>query len=294
MSVKLDEEEPLGSGLKRVLLGEIVGARRVLETTTDANRSEAVHNARRALKRARSVLKVFEPVIGKDYDRRHAALGTIADCLAGARDADVVLARARWLGRHIEPEGAEAISKLIAELELKATTAHQEATDFAAVIASLRASEADAASLSPDIDGARLLTEAFETLYRRGRNDWKACRDGADEETFHAWRRRVKHRWHLTQLVLDQTPATSKAICRDLERLGDILGEERDLGLLHALLDEEPALAGGKRALHLIDHVVARRRNKLKRRAVELGEELYGLKTRRVLQKFHATAALEA
>jgi CHAD domain-containing protein len=277
MAFRLGKSEPAGPGLKRILLAEIALARATLADEGE-DRGRAVHRVRRTLKRARSLLAVFAPVIGDDYARRKAVLKEAADLLSVARDADVALATARAIAARLEEPGSADV--LVATLAAEAEIAHREAMDLDRAAACLRIAEADAASLPVLGNGGALLSDAFGKAYRRGRRDWHEAQDGAGEETLHDWRKRVKDRWHLTLLVEGRTPATTKRIAADLDRLAEWLGDEHDLDLLARRLEDDPSSAGDAETARRICKAIARRRKVLARKALDLGETLYGRKTR--------------
>ena len=271
--------ETLSGGLKRVLLGEIVGAREALADGT-ISREEAVHRVRRRLKRARAVFSVVEEVPGANRDHRTAQARDIGRLLAGARDADVVAREARRVLARAEGRTVAAAGVLVERLETAQQAAHAVLPPLDEVAARLRAAEADARSLPDRFEAGRLLADAIVAAYRRGRRDWRDLCDGASVEAMHDWRKRVKRRRHLSALVPIDTPLTTRALQRDLDDLGEILGEEHDLALLAARLDEDAALLRPREGRDGVVDLIERRRRRLAKKAVELGEELYGARSR--------------
>lgn len=271
--------ETLSGGLKRVLLGEIVGARAALADGT-ISREEAVHRVRRRLKRARAVFSVVEEVPGADREHRTARVRDIGRLLAGARDADVVAREARRVLARAEGRTVAAAGVLVERLETAQQAAHAVLPPLDEVAARLRAAEADARSLPDRFEAGRLLADAIVAAYRRGRRDWRDLCDGASVEAMHDWRKRVKRRRHLSALVPIDTPLTTRALQRDLDDLGEILGEEHDLALLAARLDEDQALLRPREGRDGVVDLIERRRRRLAKKAVELGEELYGARSR--------------
>lgn len=271
--------ETLSGGLKRVLLGEIVGAREALADGT-ISREEAVHRVRRRLKRARAVFSVVEEVPGANRDHRTAQARDIGRLLAGARDADVVAREARRVLARAEGRTVAAAGVLVERLETAQQAAHAVLPPLDEVAARLRAAEADAHSLPDRFEAGRLLADAIVAAYRRGRRDWRDLCDGASVEAMHDWRKRVKRRRHLSALVPIDTPLTTRALQRDLDDLGEILGEEHDLALLAARLDEDAALLRPREGRDGVVDLIERRRRRLAKKAVELGEELYGARSR--------------
>ena len=278
--------ETLSGGLKRVLLGEIVTARQALDDPS-IDPEEAIHRVRRRLKRARSLFAVLAEVPGSNREQRVIQARDVARLLAVARDADVLVREAQSILGRAEGAAAAAAELLVERLEAERTRAHRELPPLDQVAGRLRACEADARSLPDRFEAGRALAEALVATYRRGRRDWRELADGISAETLHDWRKRVKRRRHLSALVPIETPVTTRAIQRDLGDLGEILGDEHDLAVLEARLRRDGALLRPREGREAVCDLIARRRRKLTRKALELGDELFDLRGRDV------SAALE-
>ncbi len=271
--------ETLAQGMTRILLGELIAARQVLEDAS-VPRVEAVHRARRHLKWVRSLWFALAPVPGANRDKRLVQVRDTARLLAGARDADVMAAEAHRLHTRAEGRSAHAVARLTTRLDADARAAHEGTLPIEAVVSRLRACEADARSLPTRYEAGLLLSEALVASYRRGRRDWRAIDDGASAEALHDWRKRVKQRRHLSAIVPILTAATSRSIQADLDELGEILGEEHDLAVLKHRLEADSDLIPQADERAAMFDLVAKRRRELKKAALALGEELYGAKTR--------------
>ena len=94
----------------------------------------------------------------------------------------------------------------------------------------------------------------------------------------HAWRKTVKHRWHLTRLAERRLLGADRATANRLDRLAETLGQEHDLAVLLATLAAEPALAGDEAGTARVTALVERRRQLLADAAMALGELLYRVK----------------
>lgn len=276
--------EALASGLKRVLIGEIVTAREALADPA-IGREEAIHRVRRRLKRVRSLFFVLADVPGSNREGRTEQARDTARLLAGARDADVLVREARRLLARAEGRTVAAAGLLVERLEAARAGAHQETPPLETVAARLRASEADARSLPDRFEAGRLLAEALVATYRRGRKDWRELAEGASAETMHDWRKRVKSRRHLSALVPIETEFTTHALQHDLEALGEMLGEDHDLAVLQQRIEGDDGLLRGREGREGVLDLVARRRRKLMRKALELGDELYGQRSRDIARE---------
>lgn len=277
--LRLRPGETLAGALRRILIDEITIARAVVGDP-DLPRQEVIHTTRRSLKRVRSLWSVLDPLPGANRDGRVRQVRDTARLLAEARDADVLAAEARRLHERADGRAAHATERFLARCEDIAERAHRATPPFAQVAARLRACEADARSLPTVFEGGRLLAEALVASYRRGRRDWREIEDGAGGEALHDWRKRVKQRRHLSEIVPIDTSVTRRSIQNDLETLGEILGEEHDLAVIRERLDEEPELLGPREGRDDFLDLLAHRRRRLRKIAIDLGGEVYELRTR--------------
>ncbi len=279
----LEPGETLAQGLKRVLIGEIVTSREALDDPGIA-KEEAIHRVRRRLKRVRSIFFVLDEVPGANREARVIQARDTARLLSGAREADVAVFEARRILARAEGRDVAAAGLLVERLEVERAEAHRSLPPLEEVAARLRASEADARSLPDRFEAGRLLAAALVASYRRGRRDWRELGEGFTVETLHDWRKRVKQRRHLSALVPIETTVTTPAIQRDLEELGEILGEEHDLAVLSDRLERDERLLRPREGRAAILDSIGRRRRKLAKKALELGEELYVTRGRDVAE----------
>ncbi|NLH83201.1 MAG: CHAD domain-containing protein [Phyllobacteriaceae bacterium] len=283
--------ETLASALRRILIDEITSARAVIGDP-DLERSEAIHMTRRCLKRVRSLWDVLDPLPGANRDGRVRQIRDAARLLAAARDADVMAAEARRLHERAEGRALQATERFLARCEQRARHAHLATPPFELVAARLRACEADARSLPTVFEGGRLLADSLVGAYRRGRRDWREIEDGAGGEALHDWRKRVKHRHHLSSIVPVVTVVTSRSIQTDLVQLGEFLGEEHDLAVMKARIEDDPDLLPVEDGREDLLELIARRRRKLAKIALELGSDLYALRTRAFERELEALREL--
>lgn len=276
----LELGETLATALKRMLIDEIVFARHGAQDQTTL-RDETIHRVRRRLKRVRSLFAVLAEVPGANRDNRVDHVRDTARLLAGARDADVMAREGRRILTQAEGRTVAAVALMVERLESAQEAAHRALVPLDVVAARLRASEADARSLPDRFDAGRLLGDALVASYRRGRRDWREIAEGASSvDTLHDWRKRVKQRRHLSALLPIDTAVTTRAVQHDLDVLGEILGEEHDLAVLRHRLETDEHLLSEREGRESVLELIAQRRHRLKKKAVELGEELYGAKTR--------------
>src|ERR671917_266737 len=91
-SFRFDPAAPVPDEVRRVALGRIDHALDELRGRSDSSREEAVHEARKDMKKLRALLRLLRGELGdRVRARENAAFRDAARELAGVRDADVML-----------------------------------------------------------------------------------------------------------------------------------------------------------------------------------------------------------
>ncbi len=273
-----------GSVLKVWLLNDLSEARQALEAGV-LPLDKAIHLARRRLKRVRSLLRVVKSIPGSDtalpgaQNRAQPVIDAFR-LMSGARDMAAMLAAAEWLANHTE---TEASRDLVDRLRGKLDEARNQPVAIQTVVRLLRIAETDVASLADAFNPAILLRQNLVATYRKGRQLYRRALDSrdSDDETLHDWRKRVKHRMHLGQIIGGTGLLAVTSPLTDLDRLAEYLGDEHDLANLAAWISADPALADRPQDLAPLTAAISRRRVKLTNRALDLGHDLYGQRTER-------------
>jgi CHAD domain-containing protein len=220
---------PLDGEVVRLVRSQTNRARRELKAPSD----EAVHAARKALKRARAALRLVRGALPRErfrsIDHELRGLGRL---LAPARDAVVALELVDVL-RAEEALGESALGDLRDHL----STARADAwrTLDAEAVAAIRA-RLGALRLAPEeLDGldAGALHDGLARTYRRGRKRLARATASPRADALHAWRRQVKHLGYQLRLIAPAWPLVLRPTARALDALGSALGDEHDLAELY-------------------------------------------------------------
>lgn len=229
MAFALRLSQPAAPQVRALAHAEIEKARALLARPEAID--EAIHDARRAIRRTRALVALALP------DRASPARRAIEDPLRGAgralsklRDAHSSLEVLDWLERE-EPSFAGPTLRHTIRLALR--RAHVRAMRGAAPL--LRACDdalqaALACGFPPDdapIDPVRGLADAYRRARRR-------CRDagGGAEEDVHRFRRRVRTYYWQLELMRELRPALLAAESADVRAIAQRLGRARDIDLL--------------------------------------------------------------
>ena len=274
---RLKAGEPLPEGVVVIAHGRIDHAIAELRGNSDSSAVEAVHEARKDLKKLRALLRITRGELGEHtFRRENTCFRDAGRELAGVRDNDVMLETLRALDL---PAGVG--------WELRKTIQGQRAlgggdgrrTAAAGVVAMLREARGRVDEWPLERDSFDALHDGLERTYRRGRRDFRAARSEPTVEALHEWRKRVKELWYHHTLLRCAWPPVMAAAGDEAHELANGLGDDHDLAMLadwvreHAVADPE------------FFEAVERRRSELQSEAMALGERLYADKPSSYLRR---------
>jgi CHAD domain-containing protein len=328
------QDEPLGAGLRRIALGQLDVAIEMLEGgERRLSPEQRVHEARKALKRLRALLRLVQDELGEPaYEREHELLRRSGTRLAKARDAEVLLATLdRLIERKAKQLGSRrGVQRLRARLQTErdgaAALALADSATQAGVLGDLRAMRVRVSTWElADPGGIEAIEAALERLYAKGRRRMRRAQRARGERArgrkLHEWRKRVKDLRYAMEILeragqgkragkagggkaRKQAKARAEAaliheLAKRADDLGEALGEEHDLAVLAERVRVE-AKAGrasgapGPGARKALLKAIARRRKRLRKKALRDGKRVYARKPKRFVRRVRAAAALAA
>lgn len=274
---RLKRGEPVAFGLRRVARGRVDHAVELLHDP-DADEVEAVHGARKDLKKLRSVLRLVRPLIGERiYERENARHREAARLLSGVRDRQALEETIDGLEERYPDEaprgGWRALrgALRVEAREVDVAALRQEAAKR--VEAGRRATE----TLPLPGKGGEVLAPGLKRSYSRGRRRLEEAAADPSDERLHEWRKRSKDLWYHLRLVRTAWPETLEPLVDEAHELSDLLGDDHDLVVLTARVQECRERLGSERHAEL-ERLIRERRMELQGEAFALGERLYGEK----------------
>jgi CHAD domain-containing protein len=295
---RLAPDEGAADGLRRIARGQIELASDRLQNGDDV--AEAVHEARKSLKRLRAVVRLARDPLGDDiYSSENHAYRDTGRELSAARDAQVLGETLDALTKRYRREiGDDAFAGLREAIDSDARAAHERIVADAGAVEEVRAG-LDAARDRvatwplPEHEDASMLAPGFERVYKRGRRALKAAQQDPVDENLHELRKRAKDLWHAAQVLRPASPRRMKRLARRAHALSDLLGDDHDLAvLLEAARERYRTLERGE--LALLRGLVERRRARLQRDALACGRRVYGPKPRVWTRRIAKGAAAHA
>ena len=275
MAFQFKRKEPVAGAVRRLCRRRLKAALKNLE---DRNRVKAVHNVRREIKKLRAILWLVRGEIGKGAYRRSVnTLRTAADRLTPVRDAHIRLkafeALTAQYKRRVPARPFPEIKRALRRNCRAAERKYFKNNSTGKLKRILRKAGRQAGGLKIKSDGWAAIAPGLEKGYRRGRTVLAMIRVVPTPEHFHDWRKRVKELWHQVCLLRPMRPKELGAAADELERLGELLGDDHDLFMLKEFIADR--FKGGKVAGGL-GELIRTRQQELRPAALELGARCYG------------------
>ena len=278
MAYRLTADETVQDGVRRCAREQLDHAVDELTTGVHDDPVEAVHAARKDLKKARSLLRLSRAAIDRDERRReNKALRDAGRSLSSARDAEVMLQALDALADHFAGQLPQTTFDAVRRhLETERDTARERM--FASGLPEQTADELK--SIRGRIEdwptrrgGWKALEPGLLRSYKRGRKALATARSEPTVESLHEWRKRGKDLWYHLRMLKPLSPDIVGGQANEAHTLSDLLGDDHDLAVLRGTLGR-----GGDGLAVDLDAVVAlidRRREQLQAEAFRVGARLY-------------------
>lgn len=269
---RLGKKESLPEGMVRIAQGRLDSAVDQLSGRGEDDPANAVHEARKDIKKLRAVVRLVQA------DRSwNVRLRDTARRLSGRRDADVLLETLDGLVK----DGAvkkKAVRKLRKELSREARRGDDDGSEMVLAHAELIVLRSEVETLAPRKDSFKALRPGLQQIYGDGRAAYRAARRKPTTANLHEWRKRVKDLWYSAAILHPAWPAMMSELADEAHVLSELLGQDHDLAML-------ADRATGKKHKNL-RRAIRKRRARLQRRALKMGKRLYAEKpkgfTRRI------------
>jgi len=284
----LGEGEDPTAAIRRIARGQIDLAIGQLQSPPEDDLARGVHEARKAFKRVRALLRLVRPELGDQvYGRENELFRAAGRDLSDIRDRQVTIETLDALTSRyrdkVPPDAFAGLrAALVAEYEGAREHIHDGDQAIGPVVVRLRAARTRVSGWGFPQDGDHaFLVGGFERIYRRGRRAWRRARKKPGTETLHELRKRAKDTWHAAEILTPLRPKRMEKLARRAHRLADAAGEDHDLAvLLEAARERAGTLPTAD--LALLETLIEKRRARLQRQALSRGKRLYAAKPRSV------------
>jgi CHAD domain-containing protein len=277
---RLKRSEKVADGVRRIAKGRADDALEHLQGEQEEGFAVAVHEARKDLKKIRSLLRLVRDQVGEDVhrteNRRYRDAGRL---LSAPRDAEVKLATLEGLRqRYADEVPAKIADRLWSDLDAERRSLAGEAdgarADTRQAIALIEAGRDSISEWPLQGSGWKLVRGGLKRSYRSGRKRFRETVAEPSPEAVHEWRKRVKDLWYHLRLVRDAWRPVLAGLADEAHELADLLGDHHDLEVLGADASARGELAGDDQLTALLE-LIERRQDELLELAIPIGERLY-------------------
>ena len=282
---KLKKKESAKKGIRRVAHDRAEDAVGLLRDE-EADPIEAVHEARKDLKKLRATLKLVRPLIGdKAYGRENARFRDAGRALSDVRDVQVraqtIDALAKRFPDDPPPGGWWTLRALLVD-DASGNGALEPLRDQ--VSDEIERGDQAIEDWPLGANGFDLLGPGLKRAYSRGRRRFRDARKDPSDERLHEWRKRSKDLWYHLRLVRRAWPEVMTTTADEAHELSDRLGDDHDLVVLTAdLEDARPPLSPEQ--LEHLRKLIGKRRKELQGEAFAYGERLFAEKPKRFVER---------
>jgi CHAD domain-containing protein len=271
--------EPVPEGIKRIVGEEIEAAARHLSGQGVADRDEAIHEARKSIKKIRGVLRLMRGELGDIYRTENAHFGDIGRELSQFRDAGASIETFDALRKRYR---GEMDGRTLASIRRRLKASKRQAEQQAGIATVLTGMAAALRQLAPSVsrwplakDGFAAIAPGLTATFRRGRKALERARTCESSENYHEWRKRVKEHWYHVRLLESFWSSATEAYEKSLKELETALGEDHNLVLLQEKIEAEPVFYGKPPEIALLIELIERYHKELRGKALHLGKSIY-------------------
>jgi CHAD domain-containing protein len=279
MPYRLKSGESIPEGVKRIAIEETQSAAALLAGATLRNRDEAIHEARKSVKKTRALLRLMRPEIDPVYARENTRLRNIGRRLSAYRDRAVLIETFDALkDKYKDDLKGATLASIRRGLLLDKRRQQRGASMGQAlqrVAARLRAAAGGISAWPLEADGFDALAPGLTAAYRKARRAMADVRADARPEFCHEWRKRVKDHWYDIRLLEDLWTEVMEGYEKSLKELETWLGDHHNLEVLKATLTAHPRVFGRSSDIELCLDLAARYQKELLANSLSLGQRVY-------------------
>ena len=284
MSYRIKAHESVSKGIKRIATEQIEKAISELSATDELGVDEAVHQARKRLKKTRAVVRLVRDSLGKkSYRRENARFRDLGRNLASLRDGKVQIETLNNLTRHFADIAPETFTDMRRELEVNYRQEYQQVLNENILISvknQLKDAKDAIADWTIEANDWSAINKSLKRVYKQGYKELDQSRSKPTAENLHEWRKRVKYLRYQLKILSQIWSEIMTEWVDQTHDLSDYLGEDHDLAVLKELVLSQPARFEREATLETFTALIDRRRQELQSAAIFLGKRIYTEKPR--------------
>jgi CHAD domain-containing protein len=277
MAFHIRPDESVTDGLRRVARKELASARDRLENSKEPG-EEAIHEARKSVKKVRAVADVVKNDKGHGLAGARKRLRAVNRVLSQSRDADAMNETlSKLLDRQPRLLSEHTRARLRLELSNHRDTVARAADREDAwkdVVEELRDVRADVKRWSSAHKRFGALAQGLRATHKRGRRAMVRALESRRAADFHEWRKQMKALWYELRLIEDAGPAIQKDVKR-LDEAETLLGDDHNVVVLCAYMSSTRSCALDSSEWQGLCRHAERYQERLRRKAIARAEAIY-------------------
>lgn len=235
-----------------------------------------IHQVRKRCKKLRGLLRLVRPVFD-DFGAENASFRDAARLLSDVRDKrSLILAYDDVTAQFGDQIDRRAFAPIRARLTRDSRKVLED-PDTRTRLQKFR-HEMDVArdrmrTWTLDKNDFDAIADGIGKTYKRARKRMQDAWSDRDDETMHAWRKRVKYHWYHARLLGDAVPEMMGPQADAADELSDLLGDYQDLAVLDARLHDAQQDFGTATDIEAFRALIKQRKEALAEAAFLLGRQ---------------------
>lgn len=247
----------------------------------------AVHEARKCIKRTRSLLRMIRPVVADLYEIENRRLQRVGRNLSELRDAEVLIETLQHLESSQDFKAKNKVAnayRFLHRRKKKTVTKFRRVDGFSSAIRQLRGSCSRIEARKFAGFPTSAIIDSLTTSLRQGERAFGEGASNATPATFHECRKRVKDLRYQLELLTKLWPEVIEGYADSAKELEQSLGDDHNLAMLADILGEGP----GNIRIEGLASLICKRQAKLRHSARIASDRLYSESPKSWRHRLHA------
>lgn len=243
MATKFKSDRSLRRSARRIALTLIDGCVEQLAVTDSAGRDDAVHDARKSLKKLRALVRLLRPVIGKRvYHRENDCFREAGRPLTELRDAKILIETLETVVHQelLSEDERWAVDELRESLSDRLSALHlelREGSQADSIHDTVMVARKRVRAWTDVSDRWRSFGRGLEATYDRALTARQEATTAETLESLHEWRKQVRYLHEQLTFLRFLDRFRLKQMAEQADRINKQLGTVRDLSLLATVIE---------------------------------------------------------
>lgn len=289
MGYRLKRDESVTAGVRRIAREEFDEVVAQLSRGQSKDWDEAVHEARKSVKKVRALLRLVQSEMGDAYQEETRTLRDAGRKLSELRDATSVIEILEKLQQGYPDELRRPLYDSVRRGLLKRKREREQREDAAAVLrkvaTGLKTAGKRAKRWPLATDGFPALEAGLEKMYRKSRAAFSRAQKRPTAQNYHEWRKRLKDHWYHIRVLENTWTEVMKGYEAALKDVESWIGDDHNLVLLRQRLTAEPQSFGGEKSAELVIALIDKEQKRLRDNAESIARRIYQEKPRNLVRR---------